>query len=366
MSRRRKRSGFKRRGPPPASTPGLVVVPPDAAPISIRVMRYDAERWEERAIEDLRELAPLIGAGGVAWIDVHGLGDGRVLERLRDVLAIHPLALADLAHVPQRPKVEGYGDHDLVVAQMARLDDGGAVEFEQLGLVLGAGWVASFQERPGDPFDPVRERIRKGALIRRMGADFLAYALLDAVIDGYFPVVERIGDRLEALEEEVVERPTRSVLLRVYAARRALAALHRVQWRQRDALAQMLRGDERLHFSEGVRVYLRDAHDHALQALDLVENAREIAIGLMEVHLSSASNRLNEVMKTLTVMATIFIPLTFLAGVYGMNFEHMPELRWRWGYAAAWGLMAALAGGLLLWFRHRGWLGDAEDREPRG
>jgi magnesium transporter len=196
-----------------------------------------------------------------------------------------------------------------------------------------------------------------------MAPDFLLYALIDAVIDGYFPVVERLGDIVETLEEEIIERPNVSTLTRLHATRRTLLMLHRVQWRQRDAVNSMLR-DEALPIGDDLKPYLRDAHDHAFQTLDAIDTYREMVAGLMDLHLSSASYRMNEVMKTLTIVATIFIPLTFVVGVYGMNFDHMPELHWRWGYGATWGVMVAIAVGLLGWFRYRGWLGGESDR-PR-
>jgi magnesium transporter len=240
---------------------------------------------------------------------------------------------------------------------MAQFCEDGGLELEQLTLILGPGWLVTVQERHGDCLDPLRERLRSGAgLIRRMGPDFLAYAVVDGVIDGYFPIVEEIAAVLEELEEEVIRRPGRHTLARIHAVRRTLVALHRVLFRERDSLAQMMRAEDDGPFSPPVRIYLRDALDHSMQALDAIESYREITVGLMDVYLSSVSNRLNEVMKTLTVMGTIFLPLSFLVGVYGMNFEHMPELHWRYGYPILWALMLAIAGGLLLWFRRRGWL----------
>jgi magnesium transporter len=245
-----------------------------------------------------------------------------------------------------------------VIAQMALISERNEVDIEQVSFVLGPGWVVSFQERSGDVFDPVRTRIGVPASrIRSENADYLLYALLDAVIDGYFPVVEEIGSIVEALEEEVIETASRAALARIHATRRTLITLHRVQWGQRDALGSMLR-DDGLPLSASVLPYLRDAHDHAFQTLDAIETYRDMIVGLMDLHLSSASHRMNEVMKTLTIVATIFIPLTFLTGVYGMNFEHMPELHWRWAYPTFWASMVGLGAALLLWFRHRGWLGS--------
>jgi len=353
----------RRRGPAPGAAPGAMVVPADAPKPVIRVMAYDEEGLAEHEIQQIDELRGLIqGEGRKAWIDVEGFGDEAVLTEIGDVLGIHPLAMADVVHVPQRPKAELHDGRLLIIVQMARLTEAGDIVVEQVSLVLGPGWVASFQERPGDVFDPVRERIRSASTrIRRMGADYLAYALLDGVIDGYFPVIEALGGVIDALEEEVVERPSRATLAQIHATRRTLTTLHRIQWRQRDAVATILR-DEELPITAPVKPYLRDAHDHAFQTLDAIETFRDMVVGLMDLHLSSTSNRLNEVMKTLTIVATIFIPLTFVAGVYGMNFDYMPELHWRWAYPTVWGLMIALGGGLLLWFRARGWLDAGSDR----
>jgi len=348
----------QRRGPPSGAAPGHMVVPLDAPKPVIRVMAYGPGRLDEYEVETATELRGLAEqTRDTLWIDVEGFGDREVLTQIGEALGIHALAMADVVHVPQRPKAELYGGRLLLVTQMARLSEAGDVLIEQLSLVLGPGWVVTFQERPGDVFDPVRERIRSASLrIRHMGADYLAYSLLDAVIDGYFPVVEALGGVIDALEEEIVERANRATLVRIHATRRTLLTLHRVQWRQRDAVSAVLH-DEELPIADAVKPYFRDAHDHAFQILDAIETYRDMVVGLMDLHLSTTSNRLNEVMKTLTIVATIFIPLTFLAGVYGMNFDYMPELRWRWGYLAIWGLMGLLGGSLLLWFRARGWIG---------
>jgi magnesium transporter len=345
---------FVRRGPPPGSKPGEFVLPSDGHPTRIRALVCDAERCHERPVKDADDLARVAAEPGVTWIDVQGLGDGTILVWLRDALGVHPLAVADIANTPQRPKYEDYGDRDLIVCQQAWIGDDG-VELEQVSLVTGPGWVVSVQESPGEVFDPVRERVETGAHICRMGADFLAYSLIDAVIDGYFPVIEQVGEVLDELEEEITAKPGHSALRRLHAVRRTLLALHRSMWRQRDALGHMLRSDG-APFSEAVRVYVRDAYDHALQVLDTVETYRDMCVSLMDVYLSSVSNRLSEVMKTLTVMASIFIPLTFIVGVYGMNFEHMPELRWRYGYPGIWIVIVAVSLALLWWFRRRGWL----------
>jgi magnesium transporter len=271
--------------------------------------------------------------------------------------------MADVVNVPQRPKMEEYDDdRHLIVTQMAHLREHRGMEVEQLSLILGPGWVLTFQERPGDVFEPIRERVRGGVgPIRRMGHDYLASALLSAIVDAYFPVVEAVGEEIDRLEEEVMERPTPSTAHQIHEIRRMLMSLHRIQWRQRDALSSMLHG-EPSPFTAEVRVYLRDVYDHSVQVLDVIETSRDLVVGLMDIYLSAISNRTNEVMKALTIMASIFIPLTFIVGVYGMNFEYMPELHWKWAYHAVWGTMIAIVVGLLLWFRSRGWIGGRDGR----
>jgi magnesium transporter len=349
------RRGAPRRRAPRGSVPGTLGTLPGGPDPQLHLIAYSRDAVEERDLAGPEELAPLLeDRSRVLWLDVGSFGDGRVIARLGELLGIHPLAIADVVNVPQRPKADLYGDRLLLVTQMPQIVRG-SIDLEQVTIALGPGWVVTFQERPGDVFEPVRERIRQGARVRLLGPDYLAYALLDAVIDAYFPVVEALAEVIEGLEEEVLERPSRATLSRIHEVRRSLVALHRMQWRQRDACASLLRDGEH-PFSEPVRVYLRDAFDHAFQTVDAIETQRELAVGLMELYLSSASHRMNEAMRTLTVVATIFIPLTFLVGVYGMNFDWMPELRWRWGYPAVWAAMLAIAAGLVAWFRRRGWI----------
>jgi magnesium transporter len=352
------------RRPPMGASPGEMVVPEGAPGPNLRVMCYGPAGLEERTLADVSALAEFAEVTGrVAWIEVEGFGNRVVLEQIGKTLGIHPLAMADIVHVPQRPKAELYDGRLLVITQMATVTDAQEIDIEQVSFVLGPGWVASFQERPGDVFDPVRERIRAPtSRIHQMGADFLIYTLIDAVIDGYFPVAEALAGLLDDLEEEVVTNPSHAALARIYATRRTILSLHRVQWRQRDAVHGILR-DEEMPFSDAVRPYLRDAHDHAFQTLDTIETYRDMVLGLIDLYLSSASHRMNDIMKTLTVVATLFIPLTFLAGVYGMNFHYMPELSWRWGYPVFWLAAFGVAALLLFWFRRRGWLGGRDEGE---
>jgi magnesium transporter len=355
----------RKRSPARGSSPGTLGDLSGSAPPRIELIAYSADSCERRVITNVEEIAKLVqDRSRVCWIDVESFGDGKALARIGEILGIHPLAMADVVNVPQRPKADRYDDRLLLVTQMVSLVED-AIDIEQVSIVFGPGWVVTFQEWPGDVFEPVRERLRTGTRVRQLGADFLTYALLDAVIDGYFPVVESIGATIEALEDEVLDHPTRRTLVRIHDVRRSLVSLHRILWRQRDAIGGLLR-DTDCPFSEPVKVYLRDAYDHAFQIVDAIDNDRDMAAGLQELYLASASHRMGEVVKTLTLVSTIFIPLTFVVGVYGMNFDYMPELRWRYGYAVVWAGMIALGTGLYWWFRRRGYLEDQLDEDdPR-
>jgi magnesium transporter len=348
--------GRRRSRPAPGAQPDAIAIPADAPAPRIEWLRFAPEALEERSVADVGELRPALGSDTVDWIHVQGFGDEERLRALAETFGIHPLALADIVNIPQRAKVDSYDDQQLVVLRMARSVDH-EIELQQLSLVVGPGWVLTFEEHAGDVFDPVRARLRAdGSTLRRSGADFLAYALIDAVVDGFFPVMDTLSDMLDDLEEAAIGDPEPHTLARIHAVRRLLIHLARAQRQQRDALLALTHQEDG-PFGESVRPYLRDVLDHAIHVLDSVETLREMTVGVMDIYLSSVSNRTNDVMKTLTVMASIFIPLTFIAGVYGMNFDHMPELHWRWGYAAAWGLMVAMTLGLLASFARRGWLG---------
>jgi len=361
-ARRRARRHHKRR-PPAGASAGAMAVAEGGGPLQIRVMDYRGAQLEERNVRDVEQLARYRGSDTVTWVEVEGLGDERALRRIGEIFEIHPLALADAVNVPQRPKAETYEHHEFLVCRMAQLH-GREIETEQVSLVIGSHWVITFQPGHRDVFDPVRERIRNNSLICQMGADFLAYSLLDTLVDGYFPIVESLGDALEEVEERVVAGKIERNASAIHVIRRQLLTFHRILWQQRDAINSLLRGESRF-ISPAIRVYLRDAYDHSVQILDLVEAFREMAVSLMEVHLSSISNRLNEVMRVLTVISTIFIPLTFVVGVYGMNFRFMPELEWRWSYHILWIVMLGIAGAMFVGFRRRGWIGTGASREAQ-
>jgi magnesium transporter len=340
------------------------MVAPEAPSPTISVIDYTSGGVHERTIADVAELGVEAPPGTVRWIDVQGLGDEALLRRLGEIFDLHPLALEDVVNVPQRPKSELYDHQQLFIARMARVGEQDDIDVEQVSLFVGKGYVLTLQERRGDVFDPVRHRIRLGqGLIRRSGPDYLAYALLDTVIDGYYPVIEALGDRLHDLEEEILASPTRAGLRRIHRIRRDLLALRRSAWPQREAVHSLIR-EESPWVGDPVRQFLRDTHDHVVQIVDVIETYRELAASLMDIYLSSLGQRTNGVMKVLTIMASIFIPLTFLAGVYGMNFEFLPELKLHWAYPAVLAVMALTAGGMLLYFRRRGWIGrTGDDRE---
>jgi magnesium transporter len=358
---RRKHRRHHKRRPPAGAGAGAMAAVEGSGPLRIRVLDFRGAQFEERDVSNVEELARYRGSDTVTWVEVEGLGDERALRRIGEIFEIHPLALADAVNTPQRPKAETYENHEFLVCRMAQMN-GKEVETEQVSFVIGAHWVVSFQPGQRDVFDPVRARIRNNSLICQMGADFLAYSLVDTLIDGYFPIVESLGDALEDLEERVVAGKIERNAGAIHTIRRQLLFFHRILWQQRDAINTLLRAENRF-ISAATRVYLRDTYDHAVQVLDLVESFREMAVSLMEVHLSSISNRLNEVMRVLTVISTIFIPLTFLVGVYGMNFQHMPELAWRWSYPILWLLMIGIGCGMFVFFRRRGWIGTGASRE---
>ena len=347
----------------PGSVPGTLSIEADASPPTIFLIDYNEDKAVRLKVEAPEDCRPYLDTHSVSWVDVQGLGSENILRRLGEVFDLHPLVLEDVVNVPQRPKVEEYDDQILLIARMVSLkDDSRGFISEQVSFILGKHYLLTVQEEPDyDSFGPVRERIRgsKGT-IRRQGADFLAYALLDALIDGFFPVLEFYGEALEELEDEIVSNPTRQSLEKIHRIKRELLALRRAIWPQRDAISVLIRDSSDLICDE-VRVYLRDCYDHAVQVLDMVETYREVASSLMDVYVSSVGNRMNEVMKLLTIISTIFIPLTFIAGVYGMNFNtqnspwNMPELDWYWGYPACLVAMGVIAAALVFYFYRRGW-----------
>ncbi len=347
----------------PGSMPGTLNIEPNAPPPVIVLIDYNEQTAIRLQVETPEECAAHLDTESVSWVDVKGLGSEDILKRLGAVFTLHPLVLEDIVNVPQRPKVEEYDDQLLIIARMVMLRRSGrSFLTEQVSLILGKHYLLTVQEEPeNDCFATVRERIRlnKGT-IRKHNADYLAYTLLDSIVDGFFPILENYGEEIEDLEGEVVSNPTRQTLEKIHKIKRELLTLRRSIWPQRDAINALIRDGSDL-ISDEVRVYLRDCYDHAVQVLDMVETYRELSSSLMDVYLSSVSNRMNEVMKLLTIVSTIFIPLTFVAGVYGMNFNteksplNMPELNWYLGYPLCLAVMIAIATTLIVFFKRKGW-----------
>jgi magnesium transporter len=345
---------------PVGAEPGTLVVDPEAPQPEVRVMAYGPDELVDVDLLDPADARGFLDRYPVTWVNVDGLGDARTIQVLGEIFGLHPLAQEDIFNIRHRPKLEEYPDQIFVMTRMAVLRE--SFGHEQISLFLGPNYVLTFQERSGDCLDPVRERLRqKRGQFKDYGADYLAYAILDAVVDGYFPVLEEYGERLEALEEEILEHPRQDTILRVQAAKRDMLALRRSIWPQREFLNSLVRDTSPL-ISERTQLHLRDSHDHAVRIMDLVDTYRDISSGLTDLYMSSVSNRMNDVMKVLTVIATIFIPLTFVAGIYGMNFNpdaspfNMPELNWYWGYPVFWSVMIVISTGLLVFFRRRGWV----------
>ncbi|MEN9216195.1 MAG: magnesium/cobalt transporter CorA [Gloeomargarita sp. HHBFW_bins_162] len=348
----------------PGDAPGTLTIDPDAPPTELVLIDYSPQHATRQVLQHPQECLPFINSESVSWLDVRGLGSEEILQELGRVFHLHPLTLEDVVNVPQRPKVEQYAEHILLITRMVTPKPSGyGFETEQVSFILGAsGYLITVQEEAEhDTFASVRERLRTGkGMIRHYGADYLTYALLDTIVDGFFPVLETYGERLEELEDEVVVNPTRATLAEIHQLKRDLLSLRRLIWPLRDAVNVLIR-DAGDFFGAEVRVYLRDCYDHTVQVMDIVETYREVASGLMDVYLSAIGNKMNEIMKFLTVISTIFIPLTFIAGIYGMNFDpekspfNMPELEWYLGYPFALGLMAVIAISLIIFFKRRGW-----------
>jgi magnesium transporter len=346
---------------PAGAAPGTLIADPEALPPNIAVITYGPQEFSEHTNQTVEAIAPMIGQMPVTWVNVNGLGDVDVIGRLGELFDIHGLALEDVINTHQRPKVEEYEDHLFIVIRMS--PPWGELRTEQLSVFLGDNYVLTFQERPGDGFERIRERIRNGrGKVRQAGADYLTYALLDSVVDGFFPVLEAYDEQLEALEDRALGGPTSDLMEDIHQAKRELITLRRSLLPQQELFHSLVR-DEIPLVTAQTRFYLRDCYDHIIRLTEILESHRETASSLLDLYHSSLSTRMNESMKVLTIIATVFIPLSFVAGVYGMNFEqsvspwNMPELSWKYGYIYALGLMATIAGALVIFFRLKGWIG---------
>ncbi len=351
-------------GAPPGIEPHELPVPATGVgAVRITCIDYSADRCEQHEIEDLPRFiaAHRPEWSSVRWVNVDGLSDLGVVRALAEKYHLHPLAIEDVLHVPQRPKVQAYdevGEYQarvFIIVKMMELREGQLLT-EQVSLFVGHRTVLTFQETPGDVWDPIRQRVRTpGSRVRLNDASFLAYSLVDAVVDQAFPILEHFGDRLELLEDMVLRRPTPEAIQEIHRLKRELLILRRAMWPTREVV-QKLHREPHECFSTVTQTYLRDVYDHTVQIIDILETYREMATGLAETYMTAISVRMNEIMKVLTVIGTIFIPLTFLAGVYGMNFQFFPELHWKWSYLLFWVICLGVGGGMLAWFRRRGWL----------
>jgi magnesium transporter len=345
----------------PGSAPGTLSIEPDAYPTEIDIFDYTPERVNHSQNLTTQEIIPYLDTESISWIDIQGLGDEKILREIGEIFKLPLLILEDIVNVPQRPKLEYHPDFLLITTQMVMVKNKGFWT-EQVSFILGKNYLLTIQEEPlRDPFDPVRNRLEKNVgFIRQLEADYLCYALIDAIVDNFFPVLESYGDRLEDLEEEAIEKPNYQTLTKIYKIRRELLAFRRLVWPQREIFNSLIR-DGSDHISPTVINYLRDCYDHTIQIIDVLETYRELASGLTDVYLSATGNKMNEIMKVLTVISTIFIPLTFIAGVYGMNFNpekspfNMPELNWYWGYFLCLGAMLLISGIQIYIFWKKGW-----------
>ena len=322
-----------------------------------RFSDYREDHIEEIPDAGLDDVGRCVAGATVSWINVNGIHDVDLIAKLGEHFKLHPLTLEDIVNTSQRPKAEAFEHYIFVVLKMASYDEADdRIDLENVSVILGDGWVLSFQERTGDVFDPVRARIRSGkGRIRRSRSDYLAYALMDAVVDEYFGILERVGERIEELDDEIIANPEVSHLHEVHHLKRDVLMLRKSVWPLREEVSAIERWDSPL-ISASTQPFLRDLYDHTVQVIDMVETHRDLLGNMHDTYLSSVNNRMNEIIKVLTIIATIFIPLTFVAGVYGMNFQYMPELKWDWGYPVVLLLMALVAVAMLIYFRKRRWI----------
>ena len=354
---------------PPGTSPGAINIPEDALKPVIKTFQFNQDTVEEKTLNDVKAIAALLSMGTdkIHWIDIRGFGDKVFFEQLADTFGIHRLQMEDVINVYQRPKAEESKDYLFLISRGMREVQGNLLN-DQLSLFLGKNFVISIQDRYDDLLDPVRERIRNGkGSVRNLGADYLAYAIMDTLIDNFFPILEKIGERMDQLEDELIENPSRESMSKIMGIKRELIVMRRAIWAERDKVNDVLRSGFPI-IADGTKIFFRDSYDHCIQILDLVESYKEVTASLMDVYMSSVSNRLNQVMKVLTIISTIFIPLTFIVGLYGMNFAHkdphsgadlplnMPELYLPYGYLSVAILMIFIVVAQLIFYFKKGWL----------
>ncbi|MCX7748779.1 MAG: magnesium/cobalt transporter CorA [Clostridia bacterium] len=322
----------------------------------ITVISYDQMNCMDKKLQTMDEYLQYKKQNAIKWLDIDGIDQIHILERLEEYFGIHPLVLEDVLNTNQRPKIEDYGNYIYIVAKMLCYDHSRKrIVSDQLSLIFGKDYVITLQEREGDVFNPIRDRIRNNVgHIRKMGPDYLAYTLLDTIVDNYFIILEEVGNQIEYIEEELLQKPSSAALHSMHQLKKEMLRLHKSIWPLREVLGAMERRESEL-INESTILYIRDAYDHAIQLIDTVETYRDMLSGMLDIYLSSTSNRMNEVMKVLTVFSSIFMPLTFIAGVYGMNFRYMPELDSPWGYPLIMLVMAVIGGSMTFYFRRRKW-----------
>jgi magnesium transporter len=328
-----------------------------AEKVTISIFDYDEEQFTEKDEATIEDCFPYKDKPTVTWINVDGLHEVEIIEKLGRHFGLHPLLLEDILNTDQRPKMEEAEEYVFFILKMIRqAEKETAIEAEQVSVIVSTNFVISFQERQGDVFDSIRDRIRKNkGRIRKAGADYLAYTLLDAIVDNYFFILENIGERIEETEQQLTTNPVPETLQHIRKLKNEMIFLRKSIWPLRELISGVQRLESKI-IQPSTEVYLRDVYDHTIQIMDTVESYRDMISGMLDIYLSSISNKMNEVMKVLTIFASIFIPLTFVAGVYGMNFENMPELTWHWAYFGILGFMAVVCVSLILYFRRKKWL----------
>ena len=350
---------FKRQLKKAGASPGTLVHIGDQKVDETRItlIDYDEAHLQERVLDGIEAAFPLKDLPTVTWINIDGLHEIDIIEKVGQHFNIHPLVLEDIINTGQRPKTEEFEDVIFVVLKMLHYNaKSEKIESEQFSLVLGPNFLISFQEIQGDVFKTVRERIRKPKTrIRKAGCDYLAYALIDAIVDHYFVILEALGDKMEDLEAELLDDPTRDTVEIIHEMKQEMIYMRKHIWPIREIINGLVKSESSL-IQEQMHVYFRDVYDHTIQVIDTIESYRDILAGMLDIYLSTVSNRMNEVMKVLTIIATIFIPITFIAGVYGMNFKFMPELEWRGGYFMVWGIIIVVVGIMIGFFKKKQWL----------
>jgi magnesium transporter len=329
---------------------------PPARPVRITVIDYDATHFQEKNVERISECFPFRDTNTVTWINIDGQGNPKIIEDLGKCFNVHPLIIEDIFNTGQRPKMEDLEQYIyLNLKMLTYLDTTRVIRIEHISMVFGHNFLISFQEDIGDVFDPVRERIRKDGRIRKFGPDYLAYALIDAIVDNYFVVMEKLEEQVEALEEELVASPAPDSLQKINRLKKDMIYLRKSVWPLREMINN-LEQSESVLIREPTGIYLRDVYDHTIQVIDTLETFRDMVSGMIDIYLSGLSYKMNEIMKVLTLIATIFIPLTFVVGIYGMNFKNMPEIEWEFGYYAVLVVMAVMVLGMLTYYRKKKWI----------